>query len=164
MWHSKSGEYSLSFFILSFLSSSLFFYSNLYYLGEIVESFTIITTDAPDSIAPIHNRMPAIVNEANMNTWLDPSTPVDSAIKCLNDPTNIESLVSFVTSCRHHSLYIFSLPFSPSLLCSPFLLSPSSLFPSLPSSTTPTACSLTPLFPFSFYIFSFSSFSSFTID
>ena len=75
-------------------SSSLFLCSNLYYKGEIVESFTIITTDAPDSIAPIHNRMPAIVNEANMNTWLDPSTPVDSAIKCLNDPTNIESLVS----------------------------------------------------------------------
>lgn len=63
--------------------------------------------DAPDAIAPIHDRMPAIINEENLNTWLDPSTPVDVALKCLYDPANVASLVSF--------LLLFIFIFTPSL-------------------------------------------------
>jgi putative SOS response-associated peptidase YedK len=40
--------------------------------GEVVRSFTIITTDANGAIQPIHNRMPVILDPADYAAWLDP--------------------------------------------------------------------------------------------
>ncbi len=40
-----------------------------------VTSCTIITTDANDTVAPIHNRMPVILPEALRQAWLDPGYP-----------------------------------------------------------------------------------------
>lgn len=37
-----------------------------------IESCTIITTDANDYLSPIHHRMPVIMDEENLETWLDP--------------------------------------------------------------------------------------------
>ena len=39
---------------------------------EIVETFTIITTAANNFMAPIHDRMPVLLSEADMEIWLDP--------------------------------------------------------------------------------------------
>ncbi len=39
-----------------------------------VESFAIITTDAADLIAPIHDRMPVMLDETDHATWLDPAS------------------------------------------------------------------------------------------
>lgn len=39
---------------------------------EVVESFTIITTSANGFMAPIHDRMPVILNDADVDIWLDP--------------------------------------------------------------------------------------------
>lgn len=39
---------------------------------ELWETFTIITTSANDFMAPIHDRMPVILGEADWDTWLDP--------------------------------------------------------------------------------------------
>lgn len=41
--------------------------------GEEVESCTIITTQANDATAPIHDRMPAIIGPKDFDLWLDPS-------------------------------------------------------------------------------------------
>jgi putative SOS response-associated peptidase YedK len=41
--------------------------------GELVESCTILTTDANDLAKPIHNRMPVIVDAAQYGLWLDPA-------------------------------------------------------------------------------------------
>lgn len=43
--------------------------------GEVIETYTIVTTDANDRIAPIHHRMPVIVAPADYEVWLtgDPS-------------------------------------------------------------------------------------------
>ncbi len=38
--------------------------------GETVETFTIVTTDANASVAPIHDRMPVILPESAYDTWL----------------------------------------------------------------------------------------------
>ena len=38
--------------------------------GEIVRSFTIITTEPNEVCAPIHDRMPVIVDQANYGKWL----------------------------------------------------------------------------------------------
>jgi putative SOS response-associated peptidase YedK len=39
--------------------------------GSWLQSFTIITTDANEVMAPIHTRMPVILHESEYNRWLD---------------------------------------------------------------------------------------------
>ena len=45
--------------------------------GEVLESFTIITTNASPGLAHIHHRQPAIIDPSQFDDWLDPasSTP-----------------------------------------------------------------------------------------
>ena len=38
--------------------------------GETIETFTIVTTDANDKLAPIHHRMPVIVDPVDFERWL----------------------------------------------------------------------------------------------
>jgi putative SOS response-associated peptidase YedK len=38
--------------------------------GETIETYTIVTTDANDRLAPIHRRMPVIVDPADFDRWL----------------------------------------------------------------------------------------------
>src|ERR1700742_2245826 len=48
--------------------------------GEWLETFTIITTDANQLIAPLHNRMPVIFGRKDYERWLDhdaPQPPLD---------------------------------------------------------------------------------------
>ena len=45
---------------------------------DLIRSFTIITTSANETTAPIHNRMPVILHREHENYWLDPATdPLD---------------------------------------------------------------------------------------
>lgn len=41
--------------------------------GDVVETCAIITTDANELVAPIHDRMPVIVAPASYDRWLDPA-------------------------------------------------------------------------------------------
>ena len=43
--------------------------------GELMESFTIITTAANALVAPLHDRMPVLVDPANFDTWLTAAEP-----------------------------------------------------------------------------------------
>ena len=47
--------------------------------GDVVETFTIITTAANDKLAPIHRRMPVIVDPADFDLWLtgDPANAAE---------------------------------------------------------------------------------------
>ena len=38
--------------------------------GKTIETFCIITADANEWMAPIHNRMPVILDEGQWKTWL----------------------------------------------------------------------------------------------
>ncbi len=40
--------------------------------GELLETFTIITTEANDVLKPVHDRMPVIIKAENYDQWLDP--------------------------------------------------------------------------------------------
>ena len=42
--------------------------------GEIIPTFTIITTDANGLVAPIHNRMPVLLHRNEESVWLDRKT------------------------------------------------------------------------------------------
>jgi putative SOS response-associated peptidase YedK len=46
--------------------------------GELLHSFTILTTGANELMAPVHDRMPIIVDRADYDRWLEPS-PVPPA-------------------------------------------------------------------------------------
>ena len=52
--------------------------------GEVVQSCTIITTEANPFIQPLHNRMPVILSDETQALWLDPLT---------EDPKNLEPLL-----------------------------------------------------------------------
>jgi len=41
--------------------------------GELIESYTIITTSANIFMAPIHDRMPVILGDSDWEDWLDPN-------------------------------------------------------------------------------------------
>ena len=43
---------------------------------EDVRSFTIVATDPNAVVAPLHTRMPAILNPIDYDAWLDPSQPI----------------------------------------------------------------------------------------
>lgn len=47
--------------------------------ADVIESCTIITTEANDIVRPYHNRMPVILPTADFSTWLDPK-PTDPAV------------------------------------------------------------------------------------
>ncbi|MCV6628873.1 MAG: SOS response-associated peptidase [Flavobacteriaceae bacterium] len=53
--------------------------------GEIVSSFAIITTAAPNAATKMidHARIPIVIAEADRNIWLDPKTPLDEALALL---------------------------------------------------------------------------------
>jgi putative SOS response-associated peptidase YedK len=40
--------------------------------GQIVETFTILTTSPNDLMRPLHDRMPVILSKENFDLWLDP--------------------------------------------------------------------------------------------
>lgn len=75
--------------------------------GEVIESCTIITTEANSRIAGIHNRMPVILNPKNYQNWLDTTTPKEQMLEILKDDSaykNIEIIPvsSFVNNPRNN--------------------------------------------------------------
>jgi putative SOS response-associated peptidase YedK len=61
--------------------------------GKTVESFSIITTEPNELMAPIHNRMPAILTPEDYAAWLDPEEPPDHLKGLLRpyDPSQMEA-------------------------------------------------------------------------
>ena len=51
--------------------------------GERIQSFTIITQPPSDKIAHIHDRMPAILQRDQEESWLDTEMPVDDALSII---------------------------------------------------------------------------------
>ena len=54
--------------------------------GEIVQSFTIITTEAAPALAAIHHRQPVIIGSDGIATWLDPTSPRDVLLDLVREP------------------------------------------------------------------------------
>jgi len=60
--------------------------------AEPIESFTIITTDANDAISGLHDRMPAILDPAQYDAWLDPANEDAGALSDMLDPAPVKML------------------------------------------------------------------------
>ena len=68
-----------------------------------IESFTIITTDANELIRPLHDRMPAILHEANYEAWLAPKDRDKAALQALLAPYPAEEMRAYPVSPRVNS-------------------------------------------------------------
>ncbi len=73
--------------------------------GEILDSFTIITTRASAGLAHIHHRQPAIIDPSQFDDWLDPASPMprllDMARRSHAGPFRQRPVSSRVNSVRN---------------------------------------------------------------
>jgi putative SOS response-associated peptidase YedK len=68
--------------------------------GEVVRSFTILTTDPNEKIGAIHDRMPVVVPESAWDRWLDPTLADPAELKGLLVPAEEEALDAYRVSRR----------------------------------------------------------------
>jgi len=54
--------------------------------GEEIVSCTVLTTRAAEEVTPFHDRMPVILNERDIDRWLDPEEKDPDALKSLYVP------------------------------------------------------------------------------
>ncbi|MGB6065468.1 MAG: SOS response-associated peptidase [Desulfomonilaceae bacterium] len=74
--------------------------------GEIIESCTILTTDANELTRPIHDRMPVILHPRDYDLWLDPEVKDPGMLKPLLRPyasgaMNVEPVSSKVNNATY---------------------------------------------------------------
>lgn len=70
--------------------------------GEPVETFTIVTTDANEAVARIHDRMPVILPMVAIDTWL--TAPPDEAralLKPYAGPVELRLVGKYVSNVNH---------------------------------------------------------------
>src|SRR5262249_6524476 len=60
--------------------------------GELIESCTIVTTEANDLLRSIHNRMPVILHAADYERWLDPGNQTATGLAELLRPFPAEEM------------------------------------------------------------------------
>jgi putative SOS response-associated peptidase YedK len=66
--------------------------------GEPIESCTIITTDANELMAPIHDRMPVIIPKADYDLWLDPAIKDSRKLQPLLSPFDPDEMDAYPVS------------------------------------------------------------------
>jgi putative SOS response-associated peptidase YedK len=68
--------------------------------GETVKSFTIVTTEANALLAPLHERMPVVLDPADWSLWLGESPAETAPLKALLRPCPPEALALWPVSSR----------------------------------------------------------------
>jgi putative SOS response-associated peptidase YedK len=66
--------------------------------GQRIISHTIITTTANATMAPVHNRIPVVLDEAGVELWLDPSVTDPAVVLPLLVPCPDDVLVAHEVS------------------------------------------------------------------
>ncbi|HSG05077.1 MAG TPA: SOS response-associated peptidase family protein, partial [Nitrospiria bacterium] len=79
--------------------------------GKEVRTFTIITTDANTTLAPIHERMPVILKPEDEAGWLDPESKPETLQKMLapypEGPLEAYAITKIVNSPRNDTAECF---------------------------------------------------------
>ena len=68
--------------------------------GEWLRTFTIVTTSANATLAPIHDRMPVILTAADWGAWLDPAASDPASLLGLLRPARDDLLIRYPVSKR----------------------------------------------------------------
>jgi putative SOS response-associated peptidase YedK len=63
--------------------------------GEWLRSCAIVTTNANDTLAPLHDRMPVVLEERDWDRWLDPDSGDVDALTHLLQPASDDLLVAY---------------------------------------------------------------------
>lgn len=71
--------------------------------GEVVESCTLLTTEANDVAKPIHHRMPVILSPEAFGSWLDPSKQSTKEMRALLTPFSASKMEAWPVSSRVNS-------------------------------------------------------------
>ena len=66
--------------------------------GEVIESCTILVTDANETVRSIHDRMPVVIDTADYDTWLNPSIEDPVVLSPLLRPWPTERTTLFAVS------------------------------------------------------------------
>ena len=66
--------------------------------GDEIHTFTIITTDANDFMAPIHNRMPVILHKDDYDLWLEPKEVPADKLQALLRPYESDEMTAYEVS------------------------------------------------------------------
>ncbi len=81
----------------------LFVFAGLYDLwrdpdGQVVQTYTILTTEPNTVMAPIHNRMPVILRREDEDEWLDPENTEPEQLLPLLRPYPAEGMAAYPVS------------------------------------------------------------------
>ncbi len=68
--------------------------------GEVIESCTILTTEANQVMQSIHGRMPVILQSKDYDLWLDPSVQKSDLLQPLLLPYSAEAMTPYPVSTR----------------------------------------------------------------
>jgi putative SOS response-associated peptidase YedK len=71
--------------------------------GDIVETCTILTTDANYLVSPIHDRMPAILSPEDYDLWLDPNFTRSDSLQAMLKPYPAEAMQVYPVSSKVNS-------------------------------------------------------------
>jgi putative SOS response-associated peptidase YedK len=71
--------------------------------AEPIETFTIITTEANEMMAKLHDRMPVILEERDREAWLDPKNENSAELEKLLAPYSSEEMRAYPVSTRVNS-------------------------------------------------------------
>ena len=66
--------------------------------GQTIESCTLLTTEPNDLLAPIHNRMPVILEPKDYELWLDPEIQQVDRLQPLLHPYPLEQMTAYPVS------------------------------------------------------------------
>jgi len=66
--------------------------------GELLESCTIITTEANELIPPFHHRMPVILEPEDFDLWLSPGVDDPQALRGLLRPYPASGMTAYMVS------------------------------------------------------------------
>lgn len=68
--------------------------------GDVIESCTILTTEANDLLRPVHDRMPVILERQDYDLWLDPEMQQSDRLQSLLRPYSADAMTSYAVSAR----------------------------------------------------------------
>jgi putative SOS response-associated peptidase YedK len=71
--------------------------------GDIVETCTILTTEANELVSPIHDRMPVILHPKDYDLWLDPNFTSSDSLQALLNPYPSEAMIAYPVSSKVNS-------------------------------------------------------------
>lgn len=68
--------------------------------GEVIESVTVLTTDANDLVAKLHDRMPVILDAPARQVWLNPTERNRTVLQALLVPFGAAAMEMYAVSAR----------------------------------------------------------------